>query len=97
MIENLYGVWTDIAIATNGGPATIVNNGTITGEVNISGPAASAMTNNGTWNVAGGTNAFGGADTLTNAAGGTIVAAASGAITPVTSRSAAWRPSAMPA
>ena len=65
VIQNLSGASTDVAIATNGGPATIVNNGTITGEVNISGPAASAMTNNGTWNVAGGTNAFGGADTLT--------------------------------
>ncbi len=42
------------------------------------------MTSNGTWNVAGGTNAFGGADTLTNAAGGTIVAAASGVMIPVT-------------
>ena len=80
VIQNLSGASTDVAIATNGGPATIVNNGAITGEVNISGPVASAMTNNGTWNVTGGTNAFGGADTLTNAASGKIVAAASGAM-----------------
>ncbi len=84
VIQNLSGASTDLAIATSGGPVTIVNNGTITGVVNVSAPAVSAMTNNGTWNVAGGTNAFGGSDILTNAGGGAIVAAASGAASPVT-------------
>ena len=58
-IQNLSGASTDVAIAATGGPATIVNNATITGVANISGPATSAMTNNGTWNTAGGTNTFG--------------------------------------
>ena len=78
------GASTDLAVAISGAPATIVNNGTITGVVALSYPAGNAMTNNGTWNTAGGTNAFGGSDTLTNAAPGAIVAAVGSASSPVT-------------
>jgi outer membrane autotransporter protein len=84
VIQNLSGASFDVAIAASGGPTTIINNGVITGVVNLSYPGANVMTNNGTWNTAGGTNTFGGSDTLTNASTGTIFAAASGAVSPVT-------------
>jgi hypothetical protein len=79
-IQNSSGASTDLAIKTGGGATTILNNGTINGAVTLADPPLpNSFTNNGTWNTAGAVNSFGGADTLTNAATGVIVAANSGA------------------
>jgi hypothetical protein len=83
-IQNLSGASSDLAIRSYGGPATIINNGTITGVVNLLNPDSNSFTNNGIWNTAGGTNPFGGSDTLTNTSTGVINAANSGATSPVT-------------
>ena len=84
-IQNLSGASTDLAIKTIGGPATIVNSGEIIGVVNLADPPISnSLTNTALWNTAGGTNTFGGADSVVNTASGTIIAASPGAAAPVT-------------
>ena len=86
-VQNLSSKATDLAITTTGSPATITNNGLLTGVVDLSAPKPNSMTNNGTWNTAGGVNNFGRADVLTNATAGTIyAAAASGASGPTTTK-----------
>lgn len=83
-IENTTGRWTSLAIHTAGGPATIVNDGVLTGVVHLGPGFVNSLTNGGTWNTLGGGNVFSGADTVTNNAGGTIVTAMAGAVAPVT-------------
>jgi outer membrane autotransporter protein len=75
-IQNLSGNSADLAIATSGGAASIVNDHLVTGTVNLGDPVNSFV-NNGTWNTAGGTNEFGTAagNSVANAAGATIIAA----------------------
>jgi autotransporter family porin len=84
-IQNLSGSTSGLAIRANGGVTTITNNNTITGELQIVAAGPNSFTNGGTgagtWNTTG-ESTFGGSDTVTNSANGTIVAANSGASTP---------------
>lgn len=86
LVRNLSQLPTDLAVETSGGSVWLTNAGGMIGTVRLNVPVAgggNTMDNRATWNTAGGVNAFG-EGTLTNAAGGTIVAAASAATLPVT-------------
>jgi autotransporter family porin len=90
-VQNFSGATSAVAIRTQstGGPTRLNNYGTITGSVQLVDAGANTFNNGGTggtgtWNTAGGVNAFGLSGTFTNAANGTVVAANSGATLPVT-------------
>jgi hypothetical protein len=75
--ENAFSRMTDLAVKTTGGTTSLVNNGTLNGVVKL-GDLGNQMTNSSLWLTADDISIFGaGANTLVNASGDTIVAAAS--------------------
>jgi hypothetical protein len=75
--ENAFSRMTDLAVKTTGGTTSLVNNGTLNGVVKL-GDLGNQMTNSGLWLTADDIGNFdAGANTLVNASGDTIVAAAS--------------------
>ena len=67
---------TDLAVKITGGTTSLVNNGTLNGVVKL-GNLGNQMTNSGLWLTADDIGNFdAGANTLVNASGDTIVAAA---------------------
>lgn len=85
LVRNLSQLPTDLAVETSGGSAALTNAGGMIGTVRMNTPVAgggNTMDNQAEWNTAGGLDAFGGG-TLTNAASGTIIAAANAATLPV--------------
>jgi outer membrane autotransporter protein len=74
ILQNVSGLSTDLAVMTQSGPTALTNAGTLTGVLQLAGGAANEIFNQGMWHTAGGSSDFGGSATLTNMAGGTILA-----------------------
>jgi len=86
-IQNLTGLSSDLAITTVAGSTAIVNSGLVQGTVILGNQGGNTFDNQngGIWSTAGGTNEFDpGPNSITNEAGGVIVAANAGATAPVT-------------